>query len=77
MQPLRKALKLKPSLTRARYYLGASLAGSGQCEEALSDLKKDTPRVPERHLKYEMGLAGVHCSVALNQPDNAVEFLRI
>jgi tetratricopeptide (TPR) repeat protein len=77
VQPLRKALKLKPSLTRARYYLGASLAGSGQCEEALSYLKKDTSRVPEKHLKYEMGLAGVRCSVALNQPDAAVEFVRI
>jgi tetratricopeptide (TPR) repeat protein len=77
VQPLRKALKLKPSLTQARYYLGASLAGSGQCEEALPYLKKDTPRASEKHLKYEMGLAGVRCSVALNQPDDAVEFVRI
>ena len=75
--PLQQALKLKPTLNLARYYLGASLAGSGLCKEALPYLKKDTSRVPEKHLKYEMGLAGVRCSVALNQLEDAVDFVRI
>jgi tetratricopeptide (TPR) repeat protein len=77
VQPLRQALKLEPVLARARYYLGASLAGSGQCKEALSYLKKDASRVSEKHLKYEMGLAGIRCSFSLNQPDNAVDFVRM
>ena len=32
--PCRQALKLKPSLTATRYFLGLSLAESGQCGEA-------------------------------------------
>ena len=77
IQPLRQALKLKPNLTLARFYLGPSLAGSGQCQEALSHLKKDTSRVSEKHLKYEMGLAGVRCSVALNLQNDIVDFVRL
>ena len=77
VEPLRQALKLKPSLALARYYLGPSLAGSGQCKEALSYLKKDVSRATEKHLKYEMGLAGVRCSVALNQPNDTVDFIRM
>lgn len=77
VQSLRQALKLKPSLALARYYLGVSLAGSGQCGEALPYLKKDAVRVPEKHLKYEMGLAGVRCSAALNQPNDSVDFIRM
>jgi tetratricopeptide (TPR) repeat protein len=77
VQALRQALKLKPTLTLARYYLGPSLAGSGQCKEALSLVKKDAPRVSEKHLKYEIGLAGIRCSFALNQPNDAVDFVRM
>ncbi len=77
IQPLRQALKLKPTLTQARFYLGPSLAGSGQCKEALSYLRKDTSRVSEKHLKYEMGLAGVRCSVALNLQNDTVDFVRM
>lgn len=74
--PLRQALKLKPSLSPARYYLAVSLAGSGHCQEALSYLKKDLTAGVEKRLKYEMGLAGVRCSTSLNRPDDAVDFVR-
>jgi tetratricopeptide (TPR) repeat protein len=77
VQPLRQALNLKPTLILARYYLGPSLAGSGQCKQALPYLKKDAPRVSEKHLKYEIGLAGIRCSFALNQPNDAVDFVRL
>lgn len=74
--PLRQALKLKPSLSPARYYLAISLAGSGHCQEALSYLKKDLTASVDKRLKYEMGLAGVRCSTSLNRPDDAVDFVR-
>ena len=77
IQPLRQALKLNPSLTAARFYLGPSLAGGGQCKEALTYLRKDAPRASEKHLKYEMGLAGVRCSMALNLPNDTVDFVRL
>lgn len=77
IQPLRQALKLKPTLAAARFYLGPSLAGSGQCKEALTYLKKDTSRTTDKRLKYEMGLAGVRCSVALNLQNDTVDFVRL
>jgi tetratricopeptide (TPR) repeat protein len=74
--PLRQALKIKPALSPARYYLAVSLAGSGHCQEALSYLKKDLTAGIEKRLKYEMGLAGVRCSTSLNRSDDAVDFVR-
>ncbi len=76
VQPLRQALKLKPGLSQAHSYLGMSLGESGQCKEALSYLKQDASRVTDSHLRREIGLSGVRCAVALNQLDDAVDFIR-
>ncbi len=71
-----EALKLKPSLTNAHYFLGVSLAEVGRCKEALAYLEKDYPRVPDRELKRLMGLDGLRCSMASDLPDAGVEFVR-
>jgi tetratricopeptide (TPR) repeat protein len=73
---LRQALKLKPTLTHARYFLGAALGDGGQCQEALGYLKKDAPRITDPELRRAAHLAGVRCSMKLNQPDDAVDFIR-
>jgi tetratricopeptide (TPR) repeat protein len=74
--PCRQALKLNPSLTATRYFLGLSLAESGQCGEALPYLEKDYPRLPDPQLKRVMGIDALRCAMAMNQPDKAVDFLR-
>ena len=74
--PCRQALKLKPTLTAPRYFLGLSLAGSGQCGEALPYLEKNYPGLPDPQLKRAIGLDAVRCAMATNQADKAVDFLR-
>jgi tetratricopeptide (TPR) repeat protein len=74
---LQQALKLKPSLTAAHYFLGASLAESGQCKEALAYLEKDAGRISDPALKRAVATDGVRCAMALNQTDQAVDFLRL
>jgi tetratricopeptide (TPR) repeat protein len=74
--PLRRALRLKPALTQARQFLGAALADSGECKEALSYITKDVSRVASRELKRTINLAGVRCSMRLNQPDGALDFIQ-
>ena len=73
---LRKSLKLRPS-AEARQYLAASLAESGQCKEALPALKREMPQITNRDLKRTAGLAGVRCSMSLNQPEEAVDFIKL
>lgn len=72
----REALKLRPGLARARYFLGLSLAASGGCREALAYLEKDYPAVADRELKRNLGMDAVHCASATRQHDKAVDFLR-
>jgi tetratricopeptide (TPR) repeat protein len=72
----REALKLKPSLVHAHYFLGASLAEGGQCQEGLAYLEKDYPRVNELQLKRALGTDAVRCNMALDRPDKAVDFIR-
>jgi tetratricopeptide (TPR) repeat protein len=74
--PLRRALKLKPALTQARLFLGAALADSGECKEALTYLSSDMSRTASRELKRTINLAGVRCSMRSNQPDGALDFIR-
>lgn len=75
-QALRRALKLRPALTQARYFLGATLAESGQCREALPYLQKDTAHVADQQLKRAIEAGGLRCAMALDQEDEAVDFLR-
>ena len=77
VRSLRQALKLKPGLSQARVYLGISLGETGQCVEALPYLKKDLPRVGDRELRRNVGLAGIKCAVALMRLDEAVDFIRV
>jgi tetratricopeptide (TPR) repeat protein len=71
-----QALKLKPALTASHYFLGASLAESGQCQAAMPYLEKYYPRVEDHRLKRALGLDGLRCSMALNQPDRVVATLQ-
>jgi len=76
VREFREALKLKPTLARAHYFLGSSLAESGQCGEAVVYLQKDYPRVLDRQLKREIGIDALRCAMALNFPGKAVDFFR-
>jgi tetratricopeptide (TPR) repeat protein len=52
------------------------LAQTGRCAQALSALKA-TLRVQERGLKRKVALAGVRCGMLANQPNTAMDFLRV
>jgi tetratricopeptide (TPR) repeat protein len=71
-----EALKLKPSLTNAHFFLGLSLAESDRCKEALPYLEKDYPRVPDPQLKRAMGTDALRCAMNAGDPDKAIDFVR-
>jgi len=73
--PCRKALQLKPSLTSARYFLGASLAESGDCQAALPYIEKDYPGIRDPQLRRLVGLDGARCAMTVNEPYRAINFL--
>jgi tetratricopeptide (TPR) repeat protein len=54
----------------------AELAENGHCVEALPELKKNAPHVPDKELKRRAGLDGVHCAMTLNRPEEALDFLQ-
>ncbi|HUI40570.1 MAG TPA: tetratricopeptide repeat protein [Terriglobia bacterium] len=70
------ALKLKPTLVNAHFFLGLSLAETDRCAEALPYLEKDYARVPEPKLKLQMESDGLHCGMATGQDGRAVDFAR-
>jgi tetratricopeptide (TPR) repeat protein len=70
------ALKLKPSLLNAHYFLGLSLAETGHCGEALPYLAKDYPRAPASALKLQLGEDGLRCGMATAEDGSAVDFAR-
>ncbi|HET7214368.1 MAG TPA: tetratricopeptide repeat protein, partial [Terriglobia bacterium] len=71
-----EALKLKPSLINAHFFLGLSLAEGGRCEEAVPYLEKDYPRAPSPDMKRTLGTDALRCHLSLNQTDRAVDLLR-
>jgi tetratricopeptide (TPR) repeat protein len=71
-----EALKLKPSLIHAHFFLGLSLAESDRCQQALPYLAEDYARAPDTQLKRALGTDAVRCAMSLNQADRAVDFLR-
>jgi tetratricopeptide (TPR) repeat protein len=71
-----EALRLKPSLINAHYFLGLSLAEGDRCKEALPYLEQDYPRAPDLGLKRAMGTDLLQCAMSLNKVDKAVEMLR-
>lgn len=54
-----------------------SQAEHGHCSEALPALKRDLHKIESRELKRQAGVDGVRCSMSLNQPADAVEFLEV
>lgn len=56
---------------------GAKLAEAGHCEEALPLLKRSFPQTSDKDLKLRIGIDAVRCAMTLNQPDLAVDFLRM
>lgn len=76
VQEAETALKMKPSLANARYFLDVSLAESGHCPEAITKLEKDYPHVDEGPLKLALGLDGFRCAMAMRQEVSALEFAR-
>ena len=72
----RAALKLDPTATGARDFLAASLAQSGQCQEAVPQLKKRIARVTDKNLKRSMEVGGLRCAMSLGQMDQALDFIK-
>ena len=71
------AIKLKPTLLNAHYFLGASLAESGYCRQALPYLDKDFSRVRDSGLKRIIGTDALRCSMALNNVNKAIDYYRV
>jgi Flp pilus assembly protein TadD len=74
--PLRKALRLKPSLTSAHYFLGISLAESGDCKAATPFLETDYPRLNDPRLRRVIGLDAAQCATAADEPYRAITYLQ-
>ena len=75
--PLRQAQKLSPGLIQAGDYLGAAMAETGHCGEALALLKKAASRGTSKDFKRTLELDGVRCAMSANQMDDAIDFLRM
>jgi tetratricopeptide (TPR) repeat protein len=56
---------------------GAKLAETGHCAEAMPLLKKSFPQTSDKDVKLRIGFDAVRCAMSLNQPDVAVDFLRL
>jgi tetratricopeptide (TPR) repeat protein len=56
---------------------GAKLAETGHCADAMPLLKKSFPQTSNKDLKLKLGFDAVRCAMSLNQPDVAVDFLRL
>jgi tetratricopeptide (TPR) repeat protein len=54
---------------------GISLAEKGRCREALPLLKKATPRLSDKQLKFEAAMASVRCAMSLDQVDTTADTL--
>jgi tetratricopeptide (TPR) repeat protein len=72
----REALKLKPSLLNAHFFLGLSLAQSDRCKEAMPYLEKDYARAPDTQLKRVMGTQALRCAMFSNDAGLAVDLVR-
>jgi len=68
LAPCRAALKLKPSLMFARYFLELSLADTGDCKSALPLLEKDYGAAHDAQIKRFMGLDGARCTMSIGDP---------
>jgi tetratricopeptide (TPR) repeat protein len=53
------------------------LAQRGHCDKALPLLRKSMAVTPDKEMKRRIGVAGVRCAMSLNEPDRALDFLRL
>src|SRR5260370_10330230 len=56
---------------------GAKLAETGHCAEAMPLLKKSFPLSTDKEHKLKLGFDSGRCAMTLNEPDVAVDFLRL
>jgi tetratricopeptide (TPR) repeat protein len=56
---------------------GVELAKTGHCKEALPILRKTSAMVADKDLEHDVGFAGVRCAMFADQPDAAIDFLRL
>jgi predicted Zn-dependent protease len=61
-----------PANDAASAQQGITLAEKGRCREALPLLKKATPGVLGKQLKYHAGMATARCAMSLEQTESAV-----
>src|SRR5882724_12058389 len=54
---------------------GIALAEKGRCREALPVLKKVTPQLTDKQLKYTVAIATARCGMSLEQTETAVQAL--
>ncbi len=71
------ALKLKPTLLNAHYFLGISLAEGGYCRQAFPYLQEDFSRVKDPRLRRIIGTDALRCSMALNHVNKALDYSRV
>lgn len=69
----RSALKLNPKLSNARYFLGISLAHSGNCKDALPYLSEGFSHAQDLQLRREIGTDTLKCSMALGRVEDEVK----
>lgn len=68
----REAIRLKPALLNAQYFLGPSLAESGYCNEALPHLEKDFSRIADKQLKRIIGTDTLRCYMDLDKAEKGM-----
>lgn len=52
-------------------------AAQGKCQEALPVLKRITPRISDKELKYRAAIAAARCAMSLDQRETALEQLSL
>ena len=72
----REALKLKPALLNAHFFLGLSLAQTDRCKEAIPYLEKDYARAPDTQMKRAMGTQALRCAMFASDASRAVDLVR-
>jgi len=72
-----RALKLKPQLALARYYLEATWAETGRCQEALPGIRKDAAHIADADLKRAVETDGLKCAMSFDEEDAALDLLHM
>jgi len=71
-----KALRIKPQLTDAKAFLGLSELGAGESEQGESLIRESFPRIANKELKIEAGVALVRLHEASHSLGSVVEIVR-